>query len=80
MGERKGKLTGNELRNKLNRLNADQLEALVVIPGSDHSYYKAAFSAPETAELMPDGHMTEYWDDENLSYPESKKIQVLVIS
>lgn len=72
-------MKAKELRDMLDRLDPDLLEAFVVRTGFDHSYRNVENLTAETAELMPDGHMAEYWDDENLSYPESKKIKVLVI-
>lgn len=65
-----------QLREELAALPDD---SLVVTSGFDHSFQNVFHCRPDMAELMPDGHMAEYWDDENLSYPESKKIKVVVI-
>lgn len=65
-----------QLRESLTSMSDD---TQVVLGGHDHSYYGASSCSSEAAELMPDGHMAEYWDDANMSYPDSKKILVVVI-
>lgn len=74
---RRAHITVRDLVDMLERFDPN---AVVVVPGTDHSYRSLVHTCQAEAEQCPDGELVEWYGDQHRSDPQSKVVEVVVFT